>query len=445
MTFRGKPGINDRELLSDIFHAALRSVDPYRAVLNHIDEVRSVYKKGRFSSLYVIAFGKAAYGMVRATGESLGDILTGGIAITKYGHWGGEAPSGDRIVAYEAGHPLPDAQGVRATMKAMQMARSLGERSLLVCLVSGGGSALLVAPQEPILLEEKQQATDLLLRAGADIHELNTVRKHISAVKGGRLAEIAFPARVSSLILSDVIGDSLDVIASGPTAPDGTTYGDALKVLDKYGLRTAVPRSVFDLLASGAEGQIPETPKVGDPVFRRVENTVIGSNNQAIEAASNRCADLDLLSEIAGTGVRGEAREAGRWLAEKAREIRGRLRPGGKPVCLIAGGETTVTVRGRGVGGRNMELALAFAIHIEGEAGITLLSAGTDGTDGPTDAAGAMADGRTTATARTAGVDPVRYLDNNDSYTFFKENGGLLVTGPTGTNVMDLQVILVRP
>jgi hydroxypyruvate reductase/glycerate 2-kinase len=439
-----RPIADERELLSDIFRAALRPIDPYRAVARHMDAIRSVYEKGGFSDLHVCAFGKAAPGMVRACMDSLGDILTNGVAVTKYGHWQ-EAPGDDRISMYEAGHPLPDENGVHAALEAMQMIRGLDEKSLLVCLISGGGSALLVAPLAPVLFKEKQHTIDLLLRSGADIHELNAVRKHISAVKGGRLAGMAFPARISSLILSDVIDDRLDVIASGPFAPDETTYGDALGVLDKYGLGAAVPRRVYDLLTSGAEGRIPETLKKGNPVFQKVDNTIVGNNEQAIAAAGRRCAELGFAREVVARGMRGEATDAARWLAEKAREMRGRLRPGGKAVCLIAGGETTVTVRGQGVGGRNMELALAFAIHIEGEEGITLLSAGTDGTDGPTDAAGAVVDGRTAQAARAAGLDPVKYLEDNNSYTFFKSAGGLFITGPTGTNVMDIQILLLRP
>ncbi len=242
-----------------------------------------------------------------------------------------------------------------------------------------------------------------------------------------------------------MVGDRLDVIASGPTAPDGTTYGDARGVVHKYGLQCQVPRRVYDLLTSGAQGRIPETLKEGSPVFQRVGNKIIGSNTQAVEAASKRCTELGLASEIVNTGIHGEARVAARRFAEKAREVRRRLKPGGKAMCLVAGGETTVTVRGQGIWGRNMEFALAFAMSIEGEDGITLLSAGTDGTDGPTDAAGAIVDGRTTTTAQAGGIDPTKHLENNDSYDFFEKAGGLFITGPTGTNVMDLQLIVLRP
>ena len=349
----------------------------------------------------------------------------------------------DRIRVYEAGHPIPDENGVKATRQAIALARSLDEKSLLVCLISGGGSALLVAPAPGILLAEKQRTIDLLLRAGADIHELNVVRKHISAVKGGRLAQIAYPARVVSLILSDVIDDRLDIIASGPTVPDETTYAGALGVIEKYRLRDEVPRKVYDHLVEGKEGRIPEAPGKDDPLFDRVTNTIVGSNRQAIEAAITRCGHLGIDAVKIDRPIRGEARDAGRWLVSEARRMLKKRKGTGKGLCLISGGETTVTVRGRGRGGRNMELALAAAIEMEGIEGMTLLSAGTDGTDGPTDAAGAIVDGRSIGRGREAGLDPGTCLSNNDSYSFLRAGGDLLVTGPTGTNVMDIQVMLL--
>jgi glycerate-2-kinase len=248
------------------------------------------------------------------------------------------------------------------------------------------------------------------------------------------------------LILSDVMGDPLDVIASGPTAPDSTTYADALYVIEKFRLDARIPRSLFHLLTEGARGRVPETPKAGNPLFRRVRNRIVGSNKSAIEAGRRKALHLGLEATLLSTEVHGEARDAGRWLAEKVKATRGlegRPPGAGKPICLIAGGETTVTVKGRGLGGRNMELALAFALEIEGEEGITLLSAGTDGSDGPTDAAGAVVDGHTIARARAAGLDPGAYLADNDSYHFFQKAGGLFVTGPTGTNVMDVQLVLI--
>jgi glycerate-2-kinase len=437
-------GTNGRELLPQVFKAAVQAVDPYTIVAGHIPQLRSLFMEGGFSRLHVVAFGKGACGMTKAVTEGLGDILSSGIAVTRYGHWGPLPPFAP-IRAFEAGHPVPDESGLRATREITRFVRSLDERSFLVCLVSGGGSALLVAPLPPLTLEEKQRTTELLLRAGADISELNIVRKHISAVKGGKLATMSFPARTVSLILSDVVGDRVDTIASGPTVPDPSTYSEAMEVLDRYGLRTLVPKRVEELLVSGAEGRIPETPKESDPAFDRVENAIVGSNDRAIDAALAQCSGLGLEGLVIGRGLKGEARLAARWLAKTAREVRRDRGRDGKPLCLISGGETTVTVRGRGVGGRNMELALAFALEIEGEEGIALLSAGTDGIDGPTEAAGAIVDGSTVGKAREAGIDAAAHLEDNDSCTFFQQEGGLFTTGPTGTNVMDLQLMLLDP
>ena len=303
---------------------------------------------------------------------------------------------------------------------------------------------MLVAPHKDISLAEKQEITQLLLKAGANIQELNTVRKHLSRIKGGRLAEIASPAGVLSLILSDVIGDPLDVIASGPTSPDQTTFEDALKVIKRYDLEDKIPEKARLILLRGAAGEIAETPKEGNPVFARVQNVIVGSNKKAIETAKSEAEGRGYRTVVVSADLQGEARDAAAWLAGKAIEARRRLAGGSQgKICLIAGGETTVTVRGNGLGGRNTELALAFAEKIKGMQGITLLSAGTDGTDGPTDAAGAIVDGGTIERAEAAGINPGDYLKNNDSYNFFKAAGGLFITGPTGTNVMDLQIILL--
>jgi glycerate 2-kinase len=436
---------NPSQFLKDIFGSALEAVDPYRAVARHVEEVRETYKKGHFKTLYVIGLGKAVSAMTRALTDYLGDLVTGGIAVTKYGHSKEEDGAG-LIRIYEAGHPLPDESGAKATQEIIQLARGLDDRTMVLCFISGGGSALLVAPVEGISLQEKQSTTDLLLRAGADINELNMVRKHISAVKGGRFAELAYPAVIRSLILSDVIDDRLDVIASGPTAPDPTTYADALDVIKKYGLEVALPPSVVGRLADGANGRVPDTPKEWNPVFNRVENAIIASNSQAVDAARMKCAVLGVDCSVVATGLKGEAAEVGRRLAREAMSVRDeklRRRQQPAPTCLISGGETTVTVKGDGVGGRNMELALAFALAVQGVPGITLLSAGTDGTDGPTDAAGAFADGQSVVKAMAAGLRAETYLENNDSRNFFARTDSLLITGPTGTNVMDLQFILV--
>lgn len=444
---------NLKKLVAEIFYAALKAVDPYNAVRLYTNKIRSVYQNGNFKRLIVVGFGKAACSMARAVEEELGDLIDTGILITKYGYitvrqYDSAAVNSDRSTAllhyctiFEAGHPVPDESGLRSTEEIIKILKNADENTLVVCLVSGGGSALLVSPYEGISLAEKQEITELLLKTGADINELNTVRKHISKVKGGRLAEIAYPARIISLILSDVIGDRLDVIASGPTAPDRTTFNDALKVLEKYRLIDKAPKSIIEVLEKGAKGLIPETPKEENTIFDNVENIIIGSNKKALKAAKIKAESLGLKTEIISSEVTGEAREVGKWLADIARSKRS---DSNRLNCLISGGETTVTVKGNGKGGRNMELALSFAMEIEGIEGITLLSAGTDGTDGPTDAAGAIVDGETIKRARASGLNPEEYLNNNNSYNLFKKINGLFITGPTGTNVMDIQIMVIE-
>ncbi len=467
--------LNEKDLATEIFYSAVNAVDPYNAVKLYTDKIRSVYQKDNFKRLIVIGFGKAACSMARAVEDDLLDLIDSGIVITKYGHGivhkcgsllvrkirraevekmrdcctselpsfranvTSELPSFRTLKLFEAGHPVPDEKGLRGTEEIIKLLKEADEDTLVVCLISGGGSALLVSPYEGISLEEKQKVTQLLLNAGANIYELNTVRRHISIVKGGRLAEIAYPAKIISLILSDVIGDRLDVIASGPTAPDNTTFNDALEVLKRYNLIDKVPKNIIEILQKGAKGLIYETPKSDSKIFDNVENIIIGSNRKALEAAKKKAESFGLKAEIISSEITGEARDIGRWLADITRS----KRPDGSS-CLISGGETTVTVKGNGIGGRNMELALAFAMEIEGIEGITLLSAGTDGTDGPTDAAGAIVDGETVKKAKAIGLNPVEYLNNNDSYNFFKKIDGLFITGPTGTNVMDIQITIIR-
>ncbi len=424
-----------QETAERIFKAALASADPRHAVQRHHHKISDVLQEGRYRSLLVAGFGKAACAMAAAMEEQFGDSIDRGVIITPYGHCP-EKHAFQKIRLYEGGHPIPDEHGQAGTAEIIRLLKGSDEHSCIVCLISGGGSALLVSPCEGISLPEKKQVTTLLLRAGAAINELNTVRKHLSSVKGGRLAEIAHPARVVSLILSDVAGDKLDVIASGPMAPDDSTFGDAMRVIEKYKLSAAMPAAVMEFLTKGSKGLVPETPKKGDAVFERVDNIIVAGNGIALAAARSAAESLGYPAEILTSGLTGEAREAGRWLARRAMSMKG-------PACLISGGETTVTVTGTGTGGRNLELALAFAMEIQGVPGITLLSAGTDGKDGSADAAGAVVDGGTVARARAEGLDPEAHLANNDSYAFFRQAGGLVITGPTGTNVMDIQVIIV--
>jgi len=434
---------NTIEIGKEIFSSALKAVDPYRAVGDHMPYLRAKYQNGGFNKLLVVSFGKAAFLMTKAVCDRVSHLVTGGIVLTKYGH-ALDRNLHPNIKFYEAGHPIPDENGFNATRKAISMLKMADERTLVLCLISGGGSALLTAPKGMISLDDKQRATELLLKAGASINELNSIRKHISEIKGGRLAEYAYPAKVISLILSDVIGDELDVIASGPTTPDSTTYRMALDVVEKYRLAEELPKAVLHILKDGVEGIVDDTPKEGNQIFEGVENIIIGSNRKAALAATEKAKELGFDTTILSTELQGEAIDASRWLAKKAIEAKRLLeRKDGKKICLISGGETTVTVKGKGKGGRNTELALAFALEVTGIKGITLLSAGTDGTDGPTDAAGAIVSGETIQKAQLLNLDPEAYLANNDSYTFFSKTGELFITGPTGTNVMDLQIILI--
>ena len=449
--------MDQKKIAKEIFQSALKAVDPYEAVKPYAKKIHVIFQNGWYKKLLVAGFGKASCHMAKAMEDEFQGKIDAGVIITKYGHSieqksfkvkndslkkAAELSSRQAFKLFEAGHPVPDENGIQGTEEIIKLLNDTDEKTLLVCLISGGGSALLVSPYENISLKDKQAITGLLLKSGADINELNTVRKHLSKVKGGRLAEAAFPARVISLIISDVIGDKLDVIASGPTSPDSTTYIEALSVIEKYGLTDKAPQSVLKVLRKGATGVIPETPKADSSIFDDIDNMIIGSNKKALGTAKAKAETFGLDADILSSEITGEAKEVAKELAQKAIAIKnsGKLK---QPRCLISGGETTVIVKGNGLGGRNMELALAFAFEIEGIEGITLLSAGTDGTDGPTDAAGAIVNGQTLIKARSLGLDPQKFLNNNDSYNFFKEIDGLLITGPTGTNVMDIQIMIV--
>jgi hydroxypyruvate reductase len=341
-----------------------------------------------------------------------------------------------RIELRQCGHPVPDESGFSGARRIAEICTEAEENDLVLCLLSGGASALMPYPASPVTLADKQTTTELLLASGANIHEMNVVRKHLSAIKGGHLARLAAPAHVLSLILSDVVGDDLDAIGSGPTAPDPSTFQDALGVLDKYDLRARVPRRVLERFKNG-DG---ETPKPGDPLFDGVENIVIGNNQKSLEAAAKEARSLGYQALILSSFIEGETRDVARMHAAIARQIRKHGQPVRTPACVISGGETTVTIRGNGKGGRNQEFVLAAAIDIAGLEDTLILSAGTDGSDGPTDAAGAMADG---ATLSRSSRDAPDALANNDAYSYFEDSGDLIVTRSTGTNVMDLHLILV--
>ncbi|HEV8641497.1 MAG TPA: glycerate kinase [Methylomirabilota bacterium] len=427
-----------REAARAIFEAALAAGDaePLIGRALRVDGPKLVagpraVDLGRLRRLLVLGCGKASGAMARAVEGVLGDRIADGFVIVKDGH---TAPT-RRIRLAQAGHPVPDGRGQVAAARLLELARTAGAGDLVMFLISGGGSALTPAPAPPVTLEEKQAVTRLLLAAGATINELNAVRKHLSLLKGGQLARAAAPAMVLTLILSDVIGDPLDVIASGPTAPDPTTFADALGVLTRRGVRDRAPVSVLARLEAGARGEVEETPKPGDPLFERVTNLVIGNNALTVDAAAAEARRLGFDPHVLTRALEGEAREVARDLLARAR----RLRP---PACLIAGGETTVTVRGRGRGGRCQEFALTAAQELRPHESLVALAAGTDGTDGPTDAAGALVDAGTVARGQAAGHDPRESLKDNDAYAFLRASGDLVITGPTNTNLLDLYIIL---
>lgn len=434
-----------KEVLTQIFQAAVAAVDPYISVKENLslDAGQLVIGGARYPlsdimNIYVIGAGKAAYGMARAAEDVLGDLITAGTVVTKDGH-GGKL---GRIRVFEASHPLPDGRGVLAANRMLDMAKMAGEEDLVLCLFSGGASALMVLPAEGITLKDKQEVTQLLLSSGADIGEVNSVRKHLSAIKGGRLAEAAFPARVATLLMSDVIGNDIGTIASGPTAPDETSFIQASEILKMRGVYDHLPDAVKSHLNKGCLGSIPETPKLGAEIFSRVDNLIVASNMTALEKAREVAGYMGYHALIYDSVVDGEARDAAERLAREA--IQYKKEGGLTPACLIVGGETTVTLKGTGLGGRNQELALAFAIHTENHPEISALFAGTDGTDGPTPAAGAFADGFTIKNAEKQGLDASAGLSDNDSYHFFEAIGDLFSPGPTGTNVMDIGIIIIK-
>jgi len=428
-----------------IWEAALSAANPAACIgrflqLNNGVLIVAGKKTPIRGRVLVVGAGKASARMAQAVEEILGDYVTGGLIVTKYGH----ALPLRHIRLIEAGHPIPDAAGIRAVRETRDLLKNLSEEDVVLCLISGGGSALWPAPAEGITLEMKQDVTQVLLRAGATIRELNAVRKHLSEIKGGQLARLAFPARVISLIMSDVIGDPIDFIASGPTAPDTTSFSDALAIIQKYGVQ--IPERVLERLERGAHGRIPDTPKPGDAVFQRVENHIIANNRLLVDTAAEKARELKFNTMILAAEIEGEAKEVGGIFAAMAREVGTKSNPIRTPACILAAGETTVSVRGTGSGGRNQEMALAWAIAMAARsspAPTCFASVATDGTDGPTTAAGGIVDQSTCARGIELGLTPAKFLAANDSYHFLEATGDLIVTGPTQTNLMDLQILLV--
>ncbi|MDX1436810.1 MAG: glycerate kinase [Anaerolineales bacterium] len=430
-----------------ILASAVEAVEPRKAVQRAMridgDSLLiegTAYPLQGEGQIYVVGAGKAGAPMAQGAVEILGDSVRGGVVIVKEGHYTvAGLPSHLEIIP--AGHPVPDRRGVEGTRRLAAMISDLSPQDLVICLISGGGSALLTLPAEGIAREDIQELTRLLLASGAGIEEINTLRRHLDLVKGGGLARLAAPARVATLILSDVIGNPLEAIASGPTAPDRTTYADALEILGRYDLLQVVPAGILARLKAGSAGGLEENPGREDPVFKAVQNVLIGSNRLAADAAIRQARQEGYQTLLLTTSLQGEAKEAGRLLASLARGMVEEGVPLSRPALLVAGGETTVRVQGEGLGGRNSEMALGAVRDMSGLPGAALVTLATDGGDGPTDAAGAVVTGETLAQAKALGLEPEVYLKRNDSYNFFAPLGDLLKPGPTLTNVNDLAFV----
>jgi len=431
----------------EIFNSGLLSADPAIAIKrgltlsqNWLTVGDTPYDLAEFEEILVIGAGKACAAMAKELEAILGSRITRGSIIVKYDH----TADLKTIKLIEAGHPIPDENGVKGAATLFEMARTAHEKTLVFCLISGGGSALSPLPCDGISLSEKQATTKVLLACGARIHEINTMRKHLSLIKGGGLAKAAFPATIVSLILSDVVGDDLDTIASGLTVPDTGTFEACKEIIASYDIASKLPRNVLNHINQGCAGKIPETPKPGDPCFKRVKNLIIGNNFNALVKAKEKAQSLGYNTLILSSLIEGETTQIAKMHAAMAREIAKTGNPIPLPACIISGGETIVTMDHHGLGGRNQEFVLASAIEIAGQDNIVVLSVGTDGTDGPTDAAGAIADGNTLENARSLGISAKKYLTAHDSYHFFEQLDDLVITGPTNTNVMDLRLFLIK-
>jgi hydroxypyruvate reductase len=440
-----------KRMAKDVFLKALSAVDPSKILKDRIriekdrllikteGNSEKVFDLNGVDKIFLVGTGKASSSMAQAIEEIFEDRITRGVITTKYGHL---LPL-KKTEIIEAGHPLPDRKGYEGAKKIQRLLKESGPKDLVIFILSGGGSALLPFPADPIELKEKQEVTQLLLDCGADIKEINTIRKHISRMKGGWLAKWAYPSTVIGFILSDVVGDHLDVIGSGPTVPDPSTFEEAWEILKKYDLLNEIAPSIWRHLQLGKEGKVEETPKPQEVVFERVYNILLGSNILALLAAKEEATAFGFNTLILSSSIEGETREAARFHTAIAKEVISSENPIRRPACILSGGETTVTIKGKGFGGRNQEFVLAGALEISGIEKVVLLSGGTDGTDGPTDATGAVADHTTVQRGKSMGLDPNFYLDNNDAYPFFEKLGDLLITGPTHTNVMDVRIILV--
>ena len=435
-----------KEAARRIFKNAVEAADPYLCIKNTVeldgDTIiigEEEYPLSVYKNVYIVGGGKASARMGEAIEEILGDRITGGLINTKDGH---QVPL-KHIKVLECSHPVPDDRGVYGTLQIVDILSEADEQTLVICLLSGGGSALMPAPVEGITLQEKQEVTRLLLSAGADIGELNAVRKHLSILKGGGMARLASPARLHVLILSDVIGDKLDIIASGPAVNDRSTFSDCLEICTRYNIMDSLPEAVVKRFRDGETGIAPETANPDDFFLKTAVNTLIGNNRMSVDAAKITATDMGLNTLVLSTFLQGEAADMGTFFTSIALEIQMSGNPVSTPACVIGGGETTVTVRGKGKGGRNQEMALSAAIHLAGMKNVVFLSGGTEGTDGPTDAAGGIVDGETLNIGKEHKLNISEALQNNDSYNYLEATESLLITGPTGTNVMDIQILLV--
>lgn len=430
----------------DIFNQALKAAQPDAAIKRNCKfdgKTLSIgnrpYLLHRYKNLFVLGAGKATASMAAAIEDMLDKKITGGIISVKYDH----VADLKYINLIEAGHPIPDENGIRGSSAILNIAEKAEKDDLILCLISGGGSALMPFPYDGLTLKDKQDTIKMLLSCGATIHETNTIRKHISKIKGGRLAQAVYPATLITLILSDVVGDDLDVIASGPTVPDSSFFKDCKDILLKYNIFDNIPKNILNHIESGVSGQIDETPKPLGSVFNRTQNLIIGNNVESLISAKEKAESLGYNVLLLSSMVEGETRSIAQVHGAIAKEILKTGNPVSLPACILSGGETTVTIKGNGLGGRNQEFVLAASIDISGMKNVVVLSGGTDGTDGPTDAAGAFSDTFTFKRAEEMGLNPYRFLANNDSYHFFQKLGDLFITGPTNTNVMDLRIVLV--
>lgn len=439
-----------RPTLERIVRSAIAAVSPRQAVQRTVKldgDILTVagraYNLNDYNRVRLLGAGKAAAPMAEALEEILGDRLYDGLIVVKYGH----TLELKHTELLEAAHPVPDEAGVKGANALLERAEACGAKDLVLFMLSGGASALIPAPRPPVTLDMTQQLTQALLDCGASIDEVNALRKHVSLIKGGGLARALHPATTETLIISDVVGDRLDVIGSGPTAPDQSSYRRCLDIVGKYGITDRLPKEVNNLLRQGAAGEQPETCKEHEHCFTTVRNTIVASNRMALDQAAAAAKEAGYTPVILTSHLQGEAREAAQVMVAMLRDVCTGHGIAKAPCCLLFGGETTVTIRGTGKGGRNQEMALAAGLALEGvpecQGRVSLVCAGTDGNDGPTDAAGALVLPETLAHAKSMGADPVAYLANNDAYAFFKQTGTLLLTGPTLTNVMDVAVFLV--